>query len=57
MISFRDLGLDSLMAVEIAMEIQSLLKIRLYPTLLLEIETLADLLSYLRTLTEQAKPK
>jgi acyl carrier protein len=50
---FKDLGIDSLMAVEIALDLQRLIGVRIYPTLLLELRTMTDLVDQVRVLTEQ----
>ena len=48
-----DLGIDSLMAVEITLAIEECIGIRLHPTLLLELRTLVELVDYLGTLAKQ----
>ena len=52
--SINALGINSLMAVEIALALQPYLKMRPYPTLLLEVSTLEELVGRLKSLQDMA---
>ena len=51
--AFQDLGMDSLMAVEIALAIQDYMGIRLQPTLLLELQSMTELMAHLEALMNE----